>query len=225
MVINFNIPNNNPSEMLCYIWKVIDLPFLSQHDLLYKISFVLYILPPEKAKNFIKKCIESKLIIEDENKNLKLSNSLRNNFNIWQSRRRNEILEKYKLPIKRNSLKSNFNNDNKSILKIFTDNSTINRAAGIPNSHFKLKIFDPEIGIVRSEVKGSKEDQYNIEIDINKRVLRHNCHDFITRRAENKKFCKHVFKLFLLLYSKNPTNAELFLKNLVDNIDKWEFSS
>jgi len=225
MAKNFNIPHNNPSEMISYIWKVIDLPFISQNDLIYKISFTLYILPPEKAKNFIKKCLEYKFVIEDENKNLKLSNSLMNNLNKWQSRRRNEILDKYKLINESINLKSNLSNDHKSLLKIFTDKSTLNRAAVIPNSHFKLIIFDPEVGIIRSEVKGSKEDQYSIEIDVKNNVLKHNCHDFITRRAENKKFCKHILKLFLLLYEKNSTYAEFFLKNLVDNIDIWEFNS
>ena len=225
MVMNFNNPHNNTSEMLSYIWKVIDLPFLSQNDLLYKISFVLYILPPEKAKIFIKNCIEHKFLIEDEKKNLKLSNSLRNNLNKWQRRRRNEILEKCNLINESTNLSSNFNNDHKSLLKFFTDKGTINRAAVIPNSHFKLLDFDLENGIINSEVKGSKEEQYNIEIDANKKVLRHNCHDFITRRAENKKFCKHLLKLFLLLNAKNSTSTEFFLKNLAENIDNWEFKS
>ncbi len=225
MVPNFNIPRNNTSEMLSYIWKVIDLPFLSQNDLLYKISFVLYILTPEKAKIFIKNCIDHKFIIEDENENLKLSNSLMNNLNKWQSRRRNEILEKSILINKSTDLNSNFNNDHKTLLKFFTDKTTINRAAIIPNSHFKLLVFNPKIGIIKSEVKGSKEEQYNIEIDVNKKVLKHNCHDFITRRAEEKKFCKHLLKLFLLLYAKNSTSTEFFLKNIAKNIDKWEFNS
>ena len=225
MVMNFNIPHADTSEMLSYIWKVIDLPFLSQNDLLYKISFVLYILPPDKAKNFIKNCIEHKFLIEDENENLKLSNSLRNNLNKWQRRRKNEILEKYKVINETPNLNSHFNIDHKSLLKFFTDKATINRAAMIPNSHFKLLDFEPEIGIIRSEVKGSKEEQYNIEIDANKKVLRHNCHDFITRRAENKKFCKHLLKLFLLLNAKNSTSTEFFLKNLAENIEKWEFKS
>ena len=225
MVPNFNIPRNDTSEMLSYIWKVIDLPFLSQNDLLYKISFVLYILTPEKAKIFIKNCIDHKFIIEDENENLKLSNSLRNNLNKWQSRRRNEILEKSILINKSTDLNSNFNNDHKTLLKFFTDKATINRAAIIPNSHFKLLVFNPKIGIIKSEVKGSKEEQYNIEIDVNKKVLKHNCHDFIARRAEEKKFCKHLLKLFLLLYAKNSTSTEFFLKNIAKNIDKWEFNS
>jgi len=37
--MNFAIPRNNNSETLLYIWKIIDLPSISQKDLLYKISF------------------------------------------------------------------------------------------------------------------------------------------------------------------------------------------
>jgi len=66
--MNFAFPRNNNSEMLLYIWKIIDLPSISFDDLFYQISFDLYLLSPDKAINFINTCIDKKLIIKENNK-------------------------------------------------------------------------------------------------------------------------------------------------------------
>ena len=55
--MNFAIPRNNTSEMLLYIWKIIDLPYILYDDLVFRISFDLYLDPPEKAKIFINKIV------------------------------------------------------------------------------------------------------------------------------------------------------------------------
>ncbi|MEJ2252139.1 MAG: hypothetical protein P8Y97_21065 [Candidatus Lokiarchaeota archaeon] len=53
--MNFNPPKKSATELLLYIWKIIDLPEISFEDLVYRISFDLYIVPPEKARKFIER--------------------------------------------------------------------------------------------------------------------------------------------------------------------------
>lgn len=227
--MNFAIPRNNSSKMLCYIWKVIDIPSISQNDFVYKISFVLYILPPMKAINFINECIENGLLFKDDNENLKLSNPLNKKIKNWHKQRKNEILQNlnnYKKIVK---LQTEFDKDNsdnyKLLLRAFTDRSTLNRAVAVSNSSFELINFSSSQGTIKSKVLGSKEEVYIIDIDTNDKILRHDCHDFKTRKAENKKFCKHLAKLFLFLKDKDAASAEFFLSELAENIDNWEFNS
>ncbi len=227
--MSFSIPRNNINEMVLYIWKIIDLPYISQDDLIFKISFELFILAPDKAKNFINNCIKDNLIIKDEKHNLKLSKVLSDKLINWQNERKKIILEKINSRLKISKIEdepsknglSNFN----VLLKAFTDKGTLNRSVSISNAAFDVLKFDAERGIIKATVTGSKEESYIIEININEKVIRHNCHDFETRRANNKKFCKHLTKLFLLLKEKNDSSTEFILNEIAVDIDKWEFLS
>ena len=64
---------------------------------------------------------------------------------------------------------------------------------------------------------------YIIEISTIEKVLKHDCHDFEAKRAQNKKFCKHLAKLFLVLKDKDEIVATTFLENITKDINKWEF--
>ncbi len=227
--MKFTIPRNNSTELLLYIWKIIDLPFISQNDLLYKLSFELFLFSPEEVINFINGCTKNKSLIKDTNNNLKLSNILKQKLKNWQNKRKQEILEKIHSIKKITTIEkqtdigaaTNFS----VLIKTFFDKGTLNRAASISNNAFDLIEFNLSKGIIKANVLGSKEESYIIEIDINNKTIRHNCHDFETRRAENKKFCKHIAKLFLLLKEKNSNTTEIFLKKIAANIDKWEFTT
>jgi len=113
----------------------------------------------------------------------------------------------------------------KSLLKKFTDVVTLSRAAVLEENAFTIKEADLERGIINALVIGPSSKEYLIEIDSNLKLLRHNCHDFETKKAENKKFCKHLTKLFLILRSKDEQATEALLKNISENIEKWEFKS
>lgn len=227
--MNFAIPRKNSTEMLLYIWKIIDLPSISLNDLLYKISFDLFLLPPDKSTDFIDTCIDNKDLVKDDNQDLRLSNTLNQKLNNWQIKRKNVILEKINSAKKIAKLKNdiekkeltNFN----VLINAFVDKGTLNRSISVSDDAFKLLEYDLVKGTLKSKVAGSKEEFYIIEINTNKKILRHNCHDFESRRAENKKFCKHLTKLFLLLKEKNENIAEYFLNELAENIEKWDFST
>jgi len=75
--MNFKIPRKNPSEMLLYIWKIIDLPNISMNDLLYTISFELFLLTPNKAQEFVQTSIKNNLLEIDGKNTLSLSEPLK----------------------------------------------------------------------------------------------------------------------------------------------------
>ncbi|MBY8991065.1 MAG: hypothetical protein KGD58_09950 [Candidatus Lokiarchaeota archaeon] len=226
--MNFAIPRQDNTELLLYVWKIIDLPYIHLDDLLYKISYELFLFPPERATTFIKTLLKENLLIEDENGMISLSTTLNKRLLLWQADRKNTVLGNIKSVKKRRLLTTKIENDEKSsfslILKSFSDKNTLNRAVNISDKDFDVQELDNEKGMIKSSVAGSKENSYYIEIDLKKKLLKHNCHDFETRRSKNKQFCKHLVRLFLLLKEKNEQSAEFFLKELAKDVEEWEFS-
>lgn len=220
----FAIPRNDIPKMLLYIWKVIDLPNILMNDLEYRISFELSLLPPNKAKVFIDYCIENGFLIKDKSSFLKLSEELNQQIINWQKKRTLTILGKMRASKKVTHL-SNESSNFSVLLNAFVDKGTLNRSVSVSDAAFEILKYDRIDGTIKSKVKGSKEEFYVIEVDINNKILRHNCSDFEERRAINKKFCKHITKLFLILKEKDESIAEFFLNQLAENIDNWDFTS
>ena len=227
--MNFAIPRNNPSELILYIWKIIDLPSISLNELIYTISFELFLFPPQKVKEFIQNSIENKLLEKDEQDTITLPQNLNKKLQNWQIERKKAILSKIQNTQHRVRAVNNFEMDKSSnfntLLKAFLDKGTINRTVSLSEGDFTLNEFNFEKGSIKAEYTGSKEEPYIIEINTKNKILNHNCHDFQTRRLENKKFCKHLAKLFLLLKEKDEISATNFLSEIAQNIDKWEFAS
>ena len=227
--MNFAIPRNNNSEMLLYIWKIIDIPTISQNDLLYKISFELFLFPPNEAISFINNCLDNQLLVKDNNLNLTLSKNLNQQLKNWQKKRKKAVLKKIVSSKQITQIQSDTGKEKSTnfnvLINSFTDKGTLNRSVSISDTAFEILECDSAKGILKSRVKGSKEESYIIEINTKKKLVCHNCHDFVTRRADNKKFCKHLTKLFLLLKDKDETIAEFFLSKLAENINTWDFTS
>ena len=90
--MNFAIPRNNNSEMVLYIWKIIELPSISLSDLLYELSFELFLFSPNGANQFIQKVIDNNFLIEIPNNMFKLSNNLEQKLKNWHIKRKAQIL-------------------------------------------------------------------------------------------------------------------------------------
>ncbi|MFX1554002.1 MAG: hypothetical protein ACFFBV_08750 [Promethearchaeota archaeon] len=167
--------------------------------------------------------------MKDDNNHLSLSAALNKKLNNWQNKRKANILEKINSVKKLAQLRRDSQKKEATkfsvLINAFVDKGTLNRSVSVLDTAFELLEYDLEKGTVKAKVAGSKEESYIIEIDINSKFLRHDCHDFETRRAENKKFCKHLAKLFLLIKEENENIAEFFLNELAENIDNWDFSS
>ncbi len=227
--MNFAIPRNNQTDLVLYIWKIIDIPHITVKDLVYTISFELFLLSPQKAKEFIQNSIENKLLEIDEHDTLSLSQNLNKKLQNWQLERKETILSKIAIAQRKIRAVNNFETDKSSnfniLLKAFLDKGTINKTVSISEEDFTINEFNFEKGSIKAEYLGSKKEPYIIEINTKNQKINHNCHDFQTRRSENKKFCKHLAKLFLLLKEKDEVSATNFLSEIAENINKWEFIS
>ena len=227
--MNLVVPRNNTSELVLYVWKIIDLPKISKKDLLYKISFELFLMVPEKATIFIDKSIKSEFLIEDGQKNISLTSSLKKKLKSWHSIRKDEIICNIEATRKNLSVKERIKENGKInygvLLRAFSDKGTLNRAISVTDDSFDIKRFDFNEGIIIAKVKGSQKQTYNIGIDINKKELFHDCHDFISKRAKNKQFCKHLTKLFLVLKERDEDSVIGFLKEIALYIDAWSFTA
>ncbi len=215
--------------MVLYIWKIIELPFISLSDLIYELSFELFLFSPNDASQFIQKVVDNNFLIEISNNMFKLPSNLDQKLNNWHKKRKAQILKKIESSKKETQEIGNFNKNNlnkyNTLLKAFLDKGTINRAVTVSDSAFNIIKFDPKSKIIKAEVKGSNDAPYNIEISINDKFIKHNCHDFQINRAKNKKFCKHLAKLFLLLKKKNEKSASFFLESITNEINNWDFLS
>ncbi len=213
--------------MTLYIWKIIELPFISTSDLAYKISFELFLFSPKDAKEFIKKAIHNGLLIVGDNNKLSLSDDLALELKNWHKKRRVEISKKVNktksITQYTEKFKKNDSNKFNILLKAFLDSGTINRAVLVSDSAITLRIIEPQGKIIKAEVQGSRKIPYLIEISTIEKVLKHDCHDFKTKRVQNKKFCKHLAKLFLLLKERDEKGATTLLENIAKDINKWEF--
>ncbi|MFX0076551.1 MAG: hypothetical protein ACFE96_14000 [Candidatus Hermodarchaeota archaeon] len=223
----FTIPRNKTSEMILYIWKIIEIPKITIDDLMYVISFELFLFPPKEAKLFIKKAVQDGFLELVNNEELRLSRELSRNLESWHISRRSEISKK--IQNSKDIIQKIENDDDLSkfnvLLKAFLDKGTINKAVLISDSSIKINKFSAHEKILEAQIKGSQQNPYIVEISAEKKILTHNCHDFQVRRSQEKKFCKHLAKLFLFLKEKDEKGAELILEDISKNINKWDFSS
>lgn len=216
--MEFPIPEN-ATDLLIYIWKIIDLPTITKSDLINALSFELFLFTPKKAKFFIDRAIQSKLLITAPKGHLNISQKLQKDLDDWQRMRKKEISENLLIKkIKKIKKGSSFN----TMLNFFADKGTISRAVGVSSSNFDIIDFSNEV--IAANVIGTKEESYNISINTNDKIIKHNCHDFETRRSQEKKFCKHLVKLFFLLKDENQEQTEQFLSQIGENIDNWDFT-
>jgi uncharacterized protein YecE (DUF72 family) len=83
------------------------------------------------------------------------------------------------------------------------------------------KIKDIEIQIVRSsdEVIEARLRNYYIIVDIDQKVIKHNCDDW-RKGMQLKRMCKHMGKLFLTL---PPGQSTKILSQMWEDIDGWSF--
>jgi len=225
----FNIPQKDPAEFLLYIWKIIDLPQISEKSLIYHVSFDLLLISPKKAYQLIQKSIDNKLLKKNSNNSLSLSENLEKKLLNWQKRRKQKIEKHERDLIQQKSnlrdFKTNIKSDFNVLLKAFLDKGTLNRAVAVSDESFNIMRLEQEYGLIEADVEGSKEESYKIQINSSKKILTHDCHDFIERRSIDKKFCKHLVKLFLLLKENNENFALELLNNIASSINEWEFTN
>lgn len=224
--MDLTIPRKDLPEMVLYTWKIIRLPSIFQEDLLYKLSFELFLYDTNAAKNFINLAVEQGLILKTSHDELSLSEDLKEKLNHWQLLRKKEISEKLKsiqILKKIESIPKEESTDFTILFKSFVDAATLSRIAPILHSdiHFVTKNLDK--GIIKVKVKGSKDVPYSIEVNTEDKYIHHDCHDYETRKSQSKKFCKHLAKVFLMLKDEDEKKATILLNKIANQINEWNF--
>ena len=78
---------------------------------------------------------------------------------------------------------------------------------------------------ISSIIKGTKKE-YRLMIDFEKKILNHNCTDFLMDRKWKKRFCKHITKVFLQIEEQyGKSLSQDFLISLYHDLDKWVFEN
>ena len=94
----------------------------------------------------------------------------------------------------------------------FTDAPRLARAEKMSDTELVFNHVDDTS--VKAKVK-----QYNIDIDGERRVIKHDCDDW-RKGAAQKRMCKHMAKVFLSL---PEATASKILAEIWENRESWEF--
>jgi len=100
------------------------------------------------------------------------------------------------------------------LLLSFLDRGRLLRAKSIGD--FEIRMIRNDLGRIKAEIR-----DYFIEVDVGNHLIAHNCADWSKFTGE-KRFCKHVAKLFLVL----PTDqASKILEQIRSEKDGWVFKT
>ena len=76
---------------------------------------------------------------------------------------------------------------------------------------------------VYSLIEGTTRD-YQLLINFENKLLRHDCTDFLTERRWSKRFCKHITKVFIDIRDQRGDKlAESLLNQIYNDLDEWVF--
>ena len=224
--MDLSIPRKNLSEMVLYVWKIIGLPSVSFQDLVYLLSYKLFLYDTISATEFIDSATEKGYLLKNQNNYLSPSDDLIEKLRKWEIQRKKEISEKLKsIQIVKRIEKTpkDESNDFTILFRTFVDDATLTRTASILLSDITFVTNNLDKGVIKVQVKGSKEIPYAIEVDLDKKYIHHDCHDYETRKSKSKKFCKHLAKLFLILKDEDEEKATQLLNRIADQINEWNF--
>lgn len=101
-----------------------------------------------------------------------------------------------------------------SYLSKFADRARIERAKAIADD--EVKILERSSDRVAAKIR-----DYEVVVDFNDKRMLHDCPDW-ARESREKRFCKHVVRLFYALAEKEALDA---VRRISEDIDAWEFES
>ncbi|MBN2155073.1 MAG: hypothetical protein JW776_03425 [Candidatus Lokiarchaeota archaeon] len=213
------------------IWKILGITGIPINDLVYEISYKLNL--PYRPATVIKKIQEAltqgilkekdkilflnqddmnSILDEQHNMEKKVSNMqvpwnrFEESYDTWMNstERKTEIRDK-------KSLKIN------SVIKKVMNEDAIEKGKEIPISQYHPILIEKGIeGIIHNK------NMYNFKIDLQNKIILHNCSEFIHHLSE-KYLCKHFFRIFMYLKVKDMDLLKDILISLLEEKNRWQF--
>jgi len=123
-------------------------------------------------------------------------------------------------------------NDFEEIIKNLTNKNTLNRVKSISDDCVRIFRIDKENGIIEAEIQGNQLIPYKLNLNISQKntykVIDHDCPDYLARKKQNNKFCKHIAKFFYVLRNQDynfafnilkEINSKINIENQINKID------
>ncbi len=127
--------------------------------------------------------------------------------------------------------------DFEDIIENLTTKSTLNRVDSISDECVKIIKIDKENGIIQAEIQGNTLIPYKLSFNTSRKniyeVIHHDCPDYLARKKQNNKFCKHILKFFYILREHDynfaynllkELNSKIEIENQEKNIDLLDFN-
>ncbi len=113
-------------------------------------------------------------------------------------------------------------NDFEEIIKNLTSKNTLNRVKSISDDCVRIFKIDKENGIIEGEIQGNQLIPYKLNLNISQKntynIIDHDCPDYLARKKQNNKFCKHIVKFFYVLKNQDYNFALNLLKEFYSKI-------
>ncbi|MHA1522285.1 MAG: hypothetical protein ACTSRK_19100 [Promethearchaeota archaeon] len=206
--------------LLLYWWKIIDRPEISKEELQNFIAFDLYTFSLDGTKKKLQQGIDEGFLIYDPiTEILKLNPTLQSEFDQWQAGGRKKTKKMLKLLQKpwRDPITFDDAQKYKIFLADLVDPITQSQASKILSS--AVKIVDSDFAQLLS---GTIQD-YKFTINPKTHQIKHNCSEFQSYRVKNKTFCIHLARVIMKLYTDNPEETHILIRNIVRQKNEWEF--
>lgn len=184
----YRIPRN-PLGIIHYTFRAIGRKRVSLEKLCFFLSFELRLMPPSKAYTMVKDLSEKGVLIIDDG---------------WVIISRDAKVASSVSPPSLGDL-----------LHQFVSPSRLSRAVGIEDSAIKIQVKRKTPLRIEAVIRGTRD--YQLFLDEESSVLRHNCPDW-RKVSVIRRFCKHVTKLFLSLEEDEVVRLLLSMQQ-----ESWQF--
>ncbi len=225
----FTIPSEL-KDIVLHWWKIIDRPQIHLDELCNFIAFDLYLAPLEKTKIIVQQAIRLHYLKENTDlESVSLSKELQTEFDAWQEK---GVLKAKTMAAAlaqpwRPKVELTQNMTYEALESDLIDVSVKEKAGKIRASAVTLEGLDFATSIhghVKEKDKTGSPILYPFAINIKDRTILHQCPEYDSLRKNQKRFCTHLGRVIMKLYSKDKEKTIELLHDIVNHKHKWTFS-
>ena len=226
-----NSPPTELSEMVLYWWKILASPSINLDKLNHFIAFELFLYPLPKTKKIVKQAIRLGYLVENEDlEEVSLSSALKQKYQEWQDQGTEKIQEMRAILARKRipTLEITANMQYEALKSDLVDILVEKKASKLLGSSIQIKQLDFSSGIVgyarEMIVSPEQEVKYPFSILPHKKIIKHNCPEYLSLRQHQKKFCVHLARMLMKLYSKDAESTTELIRDIVSNRLQWQFT-